>query len=387
MNKKSKIQSKFQKTQNVISALSDKGFDKNSFCVVPFTTVILEPNGSVGMCRLKGTEESIGNIKDAPLMEIWNGEKARRWRREFLSGDPLICKNEIASRNCNLCAANNQLLEYAELAEIQTIPIQKLTANFNGKCNLQCQMCDVWEMPNGLYDEINFWEPAKIDIFPHLKEVDLLSGEPFIQKDTYRLIDEITAINDQCTWTFTTNAHWKLNNKIISYLDKIKIKNLIISIDSLIPETYAKIRKLGTLEVVLDNVKKILAYQKERIASGRGSLNIHVNFLILKDNWKEVPEMIEYCHSNNLTPFISFCERPEVCSLLDLKYKKRKEILEYYFKTLTPLQAYVSMRVIKPLVFSMDLFDKAHFLLEVKRITDKMVDEKMIDENLFSSTL
>jgi cyclic pyranopterin phosphate synthase len=368
----SKLPSKFKKVQGVISDFTSRGLDKNSFCSVPFTTIILEPNGSVGICRLKGTEESIGNIKDNNLMDIWNGEKARRWRREFLDGRPKICKNDVAYRNCNLCAETNTLLKDAQLTEIQTSPILKFTANFNGKCNLECQMCTIWQMPNGLYDEINFWEPAKKEIFPHLKEIDMLSGEPFIQKDTYRLIDEVSLVNNDCLWTITTNAHWKLNKRIEDYLNKIEFKALIISIDSLIPETYAKIRKLGNLETVLSNVDKILEYQKKRIENKKGSLNINVNMLIQKDNWKEIPSLLKYCSEKNIDPHITFCYRPEKHSLLDLDNTAKKEILDYYFLHFSDMDLYRSMRVIKPLVFSMDKIDKFHYLLEIKRVTENV---------------
>ena len=38
-----------------------KGLHEN-FCLVPFTTVQLEADGNINMCRQKGTEFSIGNI-------------------------------------------------------------------------------------------------------------------------------------------------------------------------------------------------------------------------------------------------------------------------------------------------------------------------------------
>src|SRR5690606_29665006 len=239
-------------TKRVREQIKKLGLDEHNFCLVPFTTIILEPDGQVGMCRQKGSDFPIGNIKENTIEEIWNGEKARKWRREFLTGSPINCETEVRHRRCNHCPENNKLLSDIELNEIQTTPIRKLTANFNGKCNLQCQMCDIWQKPNGLYDEINFWEPAKKNIFPYLKEVDLLSGEPFIQGDTYRLIDEISEVNPDCFWIFTTNAHWKLTPKVKESLNKIKIKNIILSIDSLDKETYHKMRYPGDLNFVLD---------------------------------------------------------------------------------------------------------------------------------------
>lgn len=275
-------------TSMVREKIKAKGFDPNRFCLVPFTTIILEPDGQVGMCRHKGSDFPIGHIQHNTIEEIWNGEKARQWRGEFLEGRPGFCSKEVKHQHCNLCTENNKLLDDIELSEWQTKPILKLTANFNGKCNLQCQMCDIWQKPNGLYDQINFWEPARRTIFPFLKEVDLLSGEPFIQNDTYRLIDEISSVNPGCKWIFTTNAHWKLTDKVKESLDKIQIRNIIFSIDSLKADTYHKIRYPGDLSFVLKNVDNLINYNKERVAQGLNEISFVWNFLVQKDNYREI---------------------------------------------------------------------------------------------------
>src|SRR5690606_32238580 len=221
---------------------------------------------------------------------------------------------------------NNKLLSDIELNEIQTTPIRKLTANFNGKCNLQCQMCDIWQKPNGLYDEINFWEPAKKNIFPFLKEIDMLSGEPFIQPDTYRLIDEVTKVNTSCQWTITTNAHWKLSDKIKADLDKIYIKNIIFSVDSLDKDTYYKIRYPGKLDFVLENIDKFIEYNNSRPIRGQNTISLVLNFLVQKDNWKEVSNVIDYCEKKGIIPFITFLYVPNEFSVLDFATEKRLEI-------------------------------------------------------------
>ena len=40
------------------------------FCHMPFSTLLLEPDGHVGGCRLKGTEFEVGNLKTHTLDEI-----------------------------------------------------------------------------------------------------------------------------------------------------------------------------------------------------------------------------------------------------------------------------------------------------------------------------
>lgn len=361
-----KLEDRAKEVLEVRKKIKDHGQHETNFCLVPFTTIILEPDGQVGMCRHKGHNFPIGNIKDNTISEIWNGPVAREWRREFLEGKPSKCAQETTHRHCQHCPENNKLLEYVEFSEVQTKPILKFTANFNGKCNLQCQFCDVWQLPNGLYNDINFWEPAKREIFPHLKEMDMLSGEPFIQKDTYRLIDEVSEVNKVCQWIFTTNMHWKLTDNIKGSLDKIFIKNMIFSVDSFIPDVYAKVRHPGKLDFVLANIEAMQTYNSERVETGKNEIRFILNFLTQKDNWKEIGNAIDYCESRGIIPLITFLYIPSKFSLNDLSEDERMEILDFYMTDLSQKKVIQAMKVITPLLESLSPLNKACALFALK---------------------
>lgn len=346
-----------QEVASVKREMLTLNLNPTDFCVVPFTTIILEPDGQVGVCRHKGHNFPIGNIKEKSILEIWNDHFVSQWRKEFLEGKTEVCAKEVRHRQCHLCPENNKLLTYAQLAIKQTQPILKLTANFNGKCNLQCQMCDVWKLPNGLYDQINFWEPAKTQIFPHLKEIDMLSGEPFIQPDTYRLIDEVSKVNPKCLWTFTTNAHWKLTARIEQALSQIKIKTLIVSLDSLKPEVYQKIRYPGKLGQVLETIDALIEYQTKH-----GPFNIFANFLIQKDNAYECFEMVRYCYEKKINPLLTFLYEPSVFSLLTLEQAEKIEILNFYLTSAdAPMLGHLK-KILFPIVESLPLIERASFM-------------------------
>jgi radical SAM protein with 4Fe4S-binding SPASM domain len=351
-----------KKVTQTLSLFEGMNLDKSKFCVMPFVNIILEPNGEIGLCRHKGTEFTFGNIKDHTIDEIWSSPKVQAWRESHLNGKPSICKTELVDCRCNLCPELNTLLPEAELTNTKNPKILRLTANLNGKCNLQCQMCHVWKLPNGFYTEENFWAPARERFFKDILEVDMLSGEPFIQQDTYRLIDEVSSVNPDCKWTFTSNLHWKLTDELKNRLDKIEIKNLIVSIDSLTNEIYAKIRYPGNLDFVLQNLDAMLVYQDERIHKGKSNLNIRINYLVQKDNWREVKEMIQFCFQKKVTPFITFLYEPEEFCLLNLDAKEKIKILEFYFETLSREEILLVQRVVKPLIRSLDRFDYAFFM-------------------------
>lgn len=354
------------KTKNIKKRLDELKLSHN-FCPVPFSTIITEPTGSVGSCRIKGTDFSIGNLNDNSLEDIWNGEKIREWRREFLSGDVKICEKFIKERACNLCSENNKLLDHIELSEYQTTPIKKFTANFNGFCNLECQMCHIWQMPNGFYDKNNFWEKATKEIFPFVLEMDLLSGEPFLQQDTYRLIKTVNEINPDCWWTFTTNANYRLSKKIKDHLNLIKVKNLIISIDSLNHETFSKIRKKGDLDLVLSTVDEYKKYNQERINNGLSDLDMTIHFVVQKDNWKEVSHLIDFCKKNSFRSNIIFLHEPVEFSLETYSEEKIEEILDFYFQTWERDHYEQGIRAITPLLNKLSGLKKVNYLLKIKK--------------------
>lgn len=343
---------------------------KKGFCHVPFTTLILEPDGKVGSCRMKGCEFPVGNILESSLEEIWNGKTIREWRRQHLDGKPKFCENEIKHDACNLCPDYNWLLDKTSLSEIQNKKPLRLALNFNGKCNLECVMCHIWQKPNGLYDKIGFWDKLE-DYTRDLQEIELLSGEPFLQKDTYRLIDIVSKSNPNCLWTITTNCHWKLTDGIKAALDKIRIRHLIISIDSVVPETYAKIRKKGDLSVVLENFDRILEYEKERIVRGLGPLTIRANFLYQKDNAFELKDSHHFEKTKGVRVFRTLCYEPIEVSILSMTDSERDDLLTKYFSDLDFDELSQSMRVVLPILESLPPLSRAHHLEHLKTVKNQ----------------
>lgn len=361
---KYKIDQKLE-AEDVKKKLKDLGLPEN-FCPVPFSTIIAEPDGRIGSCRLKGAEFEIGNIlKDGDIMNVWNSDFIKNWREEFLTGNVKTCEREIRHRGCNLCSDNNKLLDDIEL-NVEQSKILKFTANFNGLCNLECKMCHIWKKPNGLYDKIDFWERAEKEIFPYILEMDLLSGEPFIQKDTFRLIDMVSPINPDCKWVFTTNAHYSFNKRLESYLDRINIKSIMISIDSFDTKVFSEIRKKGNLSVVLKTADEFRKYRDSRASKGLNDFPILLGYLVQKDNWKELGVALDYCRKMNFRPHIQYAYEPIECSLIDHDEEKHKEILDWYLDNLSWDQIEMGIRAITPSFDKLNGIDKVNYLLKLQ---------------------
>ncbi len=348
---------------NYNKILSDNNINHSNFCLVPFTTLILEPNGDVGVCRQKGSEFIIGNLKNNSIEEIWNNSLIKKWRKEFLDGNVEICKNDIRDKKCNVCPQNNQLLEYVEFSEFQDGNPIKLAANFNGNCNLSCQMCKIHKMPNGFYDSHGLWDNLMLNFFPYVKEIDFFSGEPFIQPDTFRLIEQISEKNPECKWIFTTNGHWKLSKKIEEYLNKIIVKNITFSIDSLDPLIYSKIRKKGNLSLVLNNVDNLLKYNEKR---NKNEIKFYLNFLVQKDNWSEVYNILDFCEKNKISPYITYLYEPEEFSLSTLEESEKMRVLDFCFDKTKPNELNHLYRIIMPLLQELAPLNRTNYMMKLR---------------------
>jgi cyclic pyranopterin phosphate synthase len=298
--------------------------DEDQFCYYPFTQLFLDPRGRAAPCCWN-QDYILGNIKSSSLEELWNGHKLQELRRQFIVGKPVACAQQMKDIRCHRYSRR----EYAQ--DISVSPVQaqrpsRFDVRLNGLCNLSCVMCDVWEMPNGNYTHTDFWSKGPTEFFPKLKEIDVLGGEPLVQKDTFRLIDEISAVNRYCTWAFVTNGHYTVSDTIISRLDKILIRWIQVSVDSLDSDTYPKIRIKGRLAKTLDTVKRLNEYRRIRRDQHRG-FGLTASMCVQKLNWREVESFLRWTQELDLLPILQFAYDPSEVSLLDLSVTERMSIL------------------------------------------------------------
>lgn len=346
--------------QDVIEYLRENSLSEN-FCIIPFINIILGPGGDISVCRQKGTEHVIGSLKNNSLKEIWNGETLQSWRKEFLEGKPKICEHEVKYVHCNLSPELYWQNDLTNLSRKMKYPFQKLTANLNGQCNIKCVMCKVWKQENGYYTEENFWKNARTEIFPFIKEVEMLSGEPLIQDDTFKLIDELLQINQRVEWSFTTNGMWDFEGKIESCLAKLKIRKFIFSIDSLNSERFEKIRVGGNLKKTLDNVEKIKEFGKK--AQSEFTPTIH--FLIMTSNYDEVVEFLDYCRDKKLKYILDLCDRPNALSLLHLREEDKIRIAKQWLIQGKGKNHRGLSGILLRMISQLDIKTKKNLLLEI----------------------
>jgi len=201
------------------------------FCAAPFTSMHTLPNGDVTTCCK--TRIPIGNLKTNTPEEIMNSEHAQSVRKEFLEGGmPSQCKNCWDYEASNSKAANNRVFSNhaAHLAVDEAVASTDpatgsmskhhpawLDLLWTNKCNFACNGCTpelsdtikrkykstfatIQGIPESEYhpelsddDHTDNETIIKyvLDNADSLSMIHLNGGEPFMQEDTYLLLQEL----------------------------------------------------------------------------------------------------------------------------------------------------------------------------------------------------
>lgn len=156
-------------------------------------------------------------------------------------------------------------------------------------CNLGCPHCpsgiNQFTRPTGKMIPEQFISLIR-EVAPYSGYVTLyFQGEPYIHK---AFTDMVETATDAGMYTATsTNAHF-LTPLTAEATVKAGLKRMIISIDGITQESYARYRINGNLEKVLEGTKNILAARKKL---GKKHPVIIWQFIVFAHNEHEVPAL------------------------------------------------------------------------------------------------
>ena len=339
------------------------------FCAAPFTQMFIYPTGEVFVCCEGGGY--LGTLKEHTLEELWNGPNARRLRAEFLSGNPVQCRTKIEERGCH--ESNDDKLFGAELTEVQSRPPAALDMIVNGRCNLDCIMCEVKDKRQNVMDIPNFKSEIAAKVFPGVKKISVKSGEPFLQRETFELIRQVTEVNRDCAWSFTTNGQYRFDERLKEPLGKIAIERIVFSVDSVDDAVFAQIRKPGSLRKCLDAIAGIREWGREKEQPFPIELSVNVTFQ--KRNWRDVPEVMRHFAAEGIRADIIFVEKPEDCSLVTAGEEEIVAMLRHYLTLGTEYDAHLPAlsRALAPVyrAFPGTVVQKLKLMLEMRMVDFK----------------
>lgn len=178
--------------------------------------------------------------------------------------------------------------------------ISYLRLSVTDRCDFRCVYCmaeDMTFLPRA--QVLTLEESVTIArAFAELgvNKIRLTGGEPLIRKDAHTLVKKLKQIPQLKELLLTTNGSQLRKFAHTLYQDGLDRIN--ISLDTLRPERFKALSRVGKLETVLDGIKA---------AQEAGFRNIKLNAVILKNrNADEVIDLTEFALNNDLD--IAFIE-------------------------------------------------------------------------------
>lgn len=256
-------------------------------CSFPFTVAEIDEDGSVyGCCAAYSIGYSFGNIYEQTFDEIWNGEKAQKFRQQFIDEHFHYC-------DFNLCAKEWTEFTPTKTAEYPT----RVQLNYDSTCTARCIYCR---------REPHATNPHKFDenledvILPILKNAKLVNvtalGEVFASPTSKKLINRITEKYPDIKFYVYTNGIECNEEKLIEYKLIDKVEFVVLSLPALTKATYDSIVLGGNFDKVIKNIKFLGELRKQNIIN-----NFVLNFVVNSYNYKEMPDFVNFAKENNAT--------------------------------------------------------------------------------------
>ena len=174
-------------------------------------------------------------------------------------------------------------------------PITYLRLAVTDRCNLRCQYC---MPPEGIdivdrEELLTFKEMYRITrVLSELgvNKVRLTGGEPFVRKDFINLVESLS-FNDRLEEiNITTNG--ALVRDHIQTLEKLKVRSINLSIDSLKREKFLQITRRDQFSRVWEAYKELL----------KSSLRLKLNVVVQSGfNTDEIPDFIELTRDQDIS--------------------------------------------------------------------------------------
>ncbi len=307
------------------------------FCHAPFASINFEQNGNATVCCYNRAHV-LGTYPNDSLGDMWYGAKADQLRtfmmRNVLPASCKICHDQFQSRNFGGLKARfyDQLSDedYPETDGRFAVMPKLIEFELSNVCNLECTMCNGYFSSSirkhrerrpplkSPYDDrfVRQLEP----FIPHLREAKFLGGEPFLIKIYYQIWELIARINPDIDVTIVTNGT-VLNDRVKDILGRLKA-HINVSIDSLDPANYERIRVNSQLDSLMENFQ----YFREYV--DRKNTDMSVSVCPMQQNWRDIPRLVEFCNEREVYLFFNTVLHPEEASLRTLSHDALDEIIE-----------------------------------------------------------
>ncbi len=182
-------------------------------------------------------------------------------------------------------------------------------------CNLKCKMCPNANTVKGKKTMTFSGFKRIIDNVKPRRITIVGPGETFINPD---IIDILNYAKKKCSWVSTT-SNFTMAERFTQDIIKSQIDVIKISIDGATKTTYEKIRRGANFESVIKNIQKLV---EEKRKKNSYLPSIRFNYVIQKDNYHEIDEIIKIGSELGVDNIAFAMVRTSNKELLDIPHDK-----------------------------------------------------------------
>ncbi|AJE03112.1 radical SAM/SPASM domain-containing protein [Geobacter pickeringii] len=177
----------------------------------------------------------------------------------------------------------------------------KLFVEVTTHCNLGCAMCVKQTKHHGMTEGVMAEETfsALAPAFPHLETLILNGiGEPLLHPQLEAFIRKAKELMPATGWVGFQSNGLLMNEDRAASLVKAGLDRICISMDAASPETFRRLREGGE---VGDIERAFRALTAARTAYPSSRLEIGIEFVVMRDNIRELPEALRWAARRGAT--------------------------------------------------------------------------------------
>ena len=242
-----------------------------TFCPVPWTGFIMNPDGEVKNCVL--SNQTLGNINNTDIKDILHGD-INTEIKQCMNKDQQHtgCTNCYKLEQGTTGLKNVRSDRYYYLKALSGVPysayntenttLSTVDMRWRNTCNLACVYCgpelsSTWAKELDREISVDEQQLAKtkkyvLDNAPNLKNVYLAGGEPLLMKENSELLDRL---DPSCTVRINTNLS-NIKGPVFERASKFKNVHWTVSVETMGTE-FEYIRHGANWETFLENLNVI----------------------------------------------------------------------------------------------------------------------------------
>ncbi len=294
-----------------------------SICHYPYTSIQINEKGDVHPCCHPWCSSfSFGNLLRQPFSEIWNGERAKEFRKQFQDDNYKYCRLDTCINAPDRKFKTDLIAEnYPEV----------IALSYDRICNVECIFCRNCNIKQDLteFDKtIDNWLP---EVFKNAQRVSLSGvGEALASLHTRKLMSKIAKLYPKIKFDILTNG-LLMDKKNIEELGIINNLGVIrFSFHATTKKTYDKLVKKGNFDRVMENIKYISDLKEQRKVD-----QLEFRFVINSINYKEMVDFTYLAKKMNANiTFLNLLENEdskelfEKLNILNPKHKEYNNLLK-----------------------------------------------------------